>query len=264
MQELIPLEAYSGQERLLPNATALADGTILKVASGEWGSGTDEVGGGAANTVYVPRWNYIRGETTADPIANAGKVFQGFRYVDIYNRTTKVRISSVDFLSFGYIYTDQRIGYTISTDEALDVRALLAAGETTQLINVVDNLPAIGTAAWGALYGLGDGTVVDDIHYRRNEVRTQVAFSPAQLATGAGQTRKIWGFSTVGSNLSGGFQKGGGLSPEIAVEFTEERKVQSDGTVYYQTTLRSNNPLFNSAIGIILQWKSGDEDFNTG
>ena len=51
--------------------------------------------------------------------------------------------------------------------------------------------------------------------------------------------------------------------PEIAVEFTEERKVQSDGTVYYQTTLRSNNPLFNSNIAVVLQWKSGDEAFNT-
>ena len=264
-----PLEIIPNNR--LPTARFLAavdtddSGKIMKVDSaGVWGLGTDVEGTGGASTVsYVPRWRFVRGETTADPIANAGKVFMGFRYVDTYSLSDNSRTGSHDFGGFAYIYADQRIGYTVSVDEALDMAALFNVGETTQLINLVASLPTIGSAVWGALYGLGDAGVVDDIHYRRNEIQTQVAFSPAQLATGAGQTRRIWGFSSVGSNLSTGFQKGGGLSPEIANEFTEERIVQSDGTVYYQTTLRSSNPLFDSLIGIILQWKSGDEDFNT-
>ena len=64
--------------------------------------------------------------------------------------------------------------------------ALFNVGATTQLINLVASLPAVGSAVWGALYGLGAAGVVDDIHYRRNEIQTQVAFSPAQLAIGRG------------------------------------------------------------------------------
>ena len=266
VQELIPIAAYSGQARLLPVGDVDADiGKVPKFQSdGGYTLEVDIEGtGGAAVNSYVPRWRFIRGETTADPIVNAGKVFMGFRYVDRYSLSDNTLTGSHDFVSFAYIYADGRAGYTISVDEALDLAALFNVGDTTQLINLVTALPAVGSAVWGALYGLGDAGVVDDIHYRRNEIQTQVAFSPAQLATGAGQTRRIWGFSSVGSNLSTGFQKGGGLSPEIANEFTEERLVQSDGTAYYQTTLRSSNPLFDSLIGIILQWKSGDEDFNT-
>ena len=250
--------------RFLPEGGVDETGKIPKIdADGAWALADDLQGsGGAATSSYVPRWRFVRGEDTADPIANAGKVYMGFRYVDIYNLTTDVRSGSHDFGAFGYIYADQRVGYTVAPAGALDIKALLAQSEITTLINLVTALPAIANAVWGALYGLGPDGVVDDIHYRRNEIQTQVAFSPAQLATGAGQTRRIWGFSSVGSNLSLGFQKGGGLSPEIAKEFTEERLVQSDGTVYYQTTLRTANPLFNSAIGMILQWKSGDEDFN--
>ena len=248
--------------RLLPAVTGSDDGKVAKVVSGAWAVGTDlqGSGGGAATTVDAPRWEFVRGEDTPDPFTNAGKVFLGFRYIDIYRRSDNVRTEIQDLTALAFIpAADDATQYTISYSEALDVREILAQSSVTAVMELITSLPTPGTAAWGRWYGLADTQGrVEDVYYRREESTTEQLWLPARLDS---QNRDLHGFTTLHSDLTYGYERGGALSPEAeVVELVEEKDANGN---YTTRLIYPNNGVLHSDISVILFWKSADQGYTT-
>ena len=248
--------------RFLPNVTGSDDGKVAKVVSGAWAVGTDlqGSGGGAATTVDAPRWEFVRGEDTPDPFTNAGKVFLGFRYIDIYRRSDNVRTEIQDLTALAFIpAADDATQYTISYSEALDVREILAQSSVTAVMELITSLPTPGLAAWGRWYGLADTQGrVQDVYYRREESTTEQLWLPARLDS---QNRDLHGFTTLNSDLTYGYERGGSLSPEAeVVELVEEKDANGN---YTTRLIYPNNGVLHSDISVILFWKNPDQSYTT-
>ena len=124
------------------------------------------------------RFDFVRGEDTADPIAAAGKVFIELRYLDSYDSAgTRTNVQDV---GAGFLSADG--SRVLSSSGALDVKALLAQSSVSAVMALVTSLPTPGTATWGEWYGLADTQGrVKDVYYRREESQTEQLWLPARL-----------------------------------------------------------------------------------
>ena len=251
--EIIPHERLPVAQ-LLPSPTSLADGQVATIASGMWTAATNDGGTGVASKQW--RFDFVRGEDTADPIAAAGQVFVELRYLDQYN-AEGVR-TSVQDVGAGFLSADG--SRVLSSSNALDVKGLLAQSSLAAVMQLVANLPTPGDATWGEWYGLADTQGrVKDVYYRREESRTEQLWLPARLNA---QNRNLHGFSTLNSTLTYGYERGGALSPEAGiVELVEER--DAGGNIVTRLIIPKSSPL-NSLISVILFYKSdGQSGYTT-
>ena len=250
--EIIPNERLP-VARFLPSPTALADGLVATIASGAWTASPSA--GGSSTTAKQWRFDFVRGEDTADPIAAAGMVFIELRYLDSYN-SMGVR-TNVQDVGAGFLSADG--SRVLSSSAALDVKGLLAQASVSAVMQLITNLPTSGNATWGEWYGLADTQGrVKDVYYRREESRTEQLWLPARLNA---QNRNLHGFSTLNSTLTYGYQRGGALSPEAGiVELVEE--LDAGGNYTTRVLVPNDGPL-NSAISVILFWKSDGESSYT-
>ena len=153
--------------RFLPAPTLLEDGIIAKIAGGQWVAAEEATLTGVAAKVW--RLEYVDGNTLTG-LGQEGKVFIRLRYLDTYNAAgtrTAVQDTGNAWLTAGG-------GRSISVVDALDVKALLAAATVPALMALVSSLPSASDATWGRFYGLGDGSAVDEISYRRREQTTSL------------------------------------------------------------------------------------------
>ena len=240
--------------RFLPSPTALADGLVATISSGAWAA--VESASGASVTSKQWRFDFVRGEDTADPIAAAGQVFIELRYLDSYN-SMGVR-TNVQDVGAGFLASDG--SRVLSSAAALDVKGLLAQSSLSAVMELVTSLPTPGTAVWGQWYGQSDSAGrVTDVYYRREESRTEQLWLPARLNA---QNRNLHGFSTLNSTLTYGYERGGALSPEAGIiELVEE--LDAGGNYTTRVLVPNDGPL-NSAISVILFWKSdGQSGYTT-
>ena len=248
--QIIP-DAKLPTARFLPSVTGSDDGKIGKVTGGAWALSDDLVGSGSANRVDVPRWRFVLGEETVDPLTYAGKVFLGFEFVDVYDRTTHAVVHSEDLGAFAFMAADRDRGLddTISPANALDLKDLLAQASVTSVASLVSTLPAVNAMVWGQIYGLSnDGLTVESLNYRRE-------FPTDTLR---------WGISLLGSSglaIVRGFQReygdnvpaGGSLYPDrnSILRLTEDQSI-AHGTHYIEMRVTATDTALTSGTSVTL------------
>ena len=250
--EIIP-NARLPVARFLPAPGALADGLVATIASGAWTAAESSGGSGVAAKQW--RFDFKRGEDTADPIAAAGQVFIELRYLDSYN-SEGVR-TSVQDVGAGFLAADG--SRTLSSSNALDIKGLLAESSVAAVMNLVTSLPSIVDAVWGEWYGLADiDGQVEDVHYLRQQNTTEQTWIPARLDS---MNRDLHGFNDLDVLGTYGYERGGALSPEAEIVQLVEEK-DSNGNITTRLLIPATSPL-TSGISVLLFYKSGSQEYSS-
>ena len=250
--EIIP-NARLPVARFLPSPTGLADGRVATIASGAWTAAESSGGSGVAAKQW--RFDFKRGEDTADPIAAAGMVFIELRYLDSYN-SEGVR-TSVQDVGAGFLAADG--SRTLSSSQALDIKGLLAQSSVAAVMNLVTVLPVLADAVWGEWYGLADiDGQVEDVHYLRQQNTTEQTWIPARLDS---MNRDLHGFNDLDVLGTYGYERGGALSPEAEIVQLVEEK-DSNGNITTRLLIPATSPL-TSGISVLLFYKSGSQEYTS-
>lgn len=233
------------QNRLIPAADPTAD--RLKIPqinpSGIGVRLIDLPTGGDAIRVW--RTEFVEGESQ---FGTAGKVFIRLRYIETYNAAGVLQ-STVD-AGNGFLAADGT--RVLAQGQALDMKALLTDETIDALMSLVSAAPAASSATSGLWYGVGDGTVVDSVQFRKRiptATRTTVRIERCPNRSDGGAN----GYNSV-DDINLGMDTGGSLSPPTdAILSAVEVWLTHGGNYYFEVIVPQASPI-NGATGVFMSY----------
>ena len=226
---------------------------------GAWAIGVDATGGNSSGRFYIPG-QFVRAEDVADPVPveDRGKVYLLLRYSGTLTNTGGITAIEDHGVGFARYTGTGQITRTIAVAQAHDFASTFGT-DSAVVMELLTALPGSGGATWGVLYGVSPNSgQVENVFFRREEHTREQLWVPARLHS---QLRNIHGFTDIVSTGALGYDRGGGLSPESGIaELVEEKDVL--GNITTRLIVPTSLPL-NSAISVLLFYKSGNEAYNT-
>lgn len=250
---LVPVNAFEGANRLLPDASGQTDGKIAKVVSGAWAVGDDEQGTGGTAGAKVWRFEIVNGTGV-----HATAVFIRLRYIDTYSDAGTR--TSVQDLGNGYLTSTG--ARTISQNTALNIKTLLAQESIEAFITLVTSLPTPADANWGEWYGKTNNVgQVEGVYYRKEQDTVVQDWLVKRLNTGD-RREDIHGYAQVVRSSLDIDVAAGGLYPsnENIVFLVEDRDLNDNIHTY---AIVNTGGLLESGISIIIHWADDDGNFST-